>query len=608
MGSISRKVGISGISYMKRKRSAQSAPANGRLDEGGFLNLRTCVVILVCALAACSMLSATLLAFFSPQSSLKVSGRTLSFAERVTYQRAIEDVYWRHRIWPNERRDPKPPLDSVMPLAQLEKRVADYLRKSQTLQDYWQRPITAEQLQAEMARMAADTKQPEVLRELFEALGSDPFVIAECLARPIAADRLLTTMEADLKQSRLARAETKTPATNADATRLTYRLPTIPLAVCSEDIWTPTSTTNAPSARAGQTAVWTGIEMIVWGGGATGPTYLNTGGRYNPSTDSWTATNTTNAPDGRGGHAGLWTGSEMIVWGGFNNTGVLNTGGRYNPGIDSWTATSTINAPVARQDCSVVWADSEMIVWGGYVGVYLNSGGRYNPTTDSWTATSLANAPAGRYEQTAVWTGTEMIVWGGFIGPAALNTGGRYNPGTDSWTLTSTNGAPSGRGFPSSVWTGHEMIIWGGWDDRDFLDTGGIYDPGTNGWKATSMNNVPTGRFQNSAVWTGFEMIVWGGWNPPSIFNTGGKYNPGPDSWTATSTTDAPTARYVPTAVWTGSQMIVWGGYNGSYLNTGGRYCGPSASPTPTPTPTPTATATPRATPTSRLRPTPVPR
>src|SRR4029079_17784821 len=201
------------------------------------------------------------------------------------------------------------------------------------------------------------------------------------------AELIFTT---ELKQSRLARAETKTPATNADATRLTYRLPTIPLAVCSEDIWTPTSTTNAPSARAGQTAVWTGIEMIVWGGGATGPTYLNTGGRYNPSTDSWTATNTTTSPDGRGGHAGLWTGSEMIVWGGFNNTGVLNTGGRYNPGTDSWTATSTLHAPVGRQDCSVVWAGSEMIVWGGYVGVYLNSGGRYNPTTDSWTATSLA--------------------------------------------------------------------------------------------------------------------------------------------------------------------------------------------------------------------------
>ena len=28
--------------------------------------------------------------------------RALSFAERVAYQRAIEDVYWRHRIWPND--------------------------------------------------------------------------------------------------------------------------------------------------------------------------------------------------------------------------------------------------------------------------------------------------------------------------------------------------------------------------------------------------------------------------------------------------------------------------------------------------------------------------
>ena len=71
-----------------------------------------------------------------------------------------------------------------MSQAQLEKKVADYLRKSQALEDYWQRPITAEQLQAEMDRMAKHTKQPEVLRELFEALGNDPFVIAECLARP----------------------------------------------------------------------------------------------------------------------------------------------------------------------------------------------------------------------------------------------------------------------------------------------------------------------------------------------------------------------------------------------------------------------------------------
>ena len=39
-----------------------------------------------------------------------------------------------------------------------------------------------------MDRMAKHTKQPEVLRELFKALGNDPVVIAECVARP-ALDR-----------------------------------------------------------------------------------------------------------------------------------------------------------------------------------------------------------------------------------------------------------------------------------------------------------------------------------------------------------------------------------------------------------------------------------
>ncbi len=100
-----------------------------------------------------------------------VSQRTLTFAERVAYQRAIEEVYWRHRIWPKEHPDPKPSLDEVMSQAQIEKKVEDYLRDSQALEDYWQKPITPEQLQAEMERMAQHTKQPEVLRELFEALG-----------------------------------------------------------------------------------------------------------------------------------------------------------------------------------------------------------------------------------------------------------------------------------------------------------------------------------------------------------------------------------------------------------------------------------------------------
>src|SRR5437762_7179799 len=177
---------------MKRRRITQSTAACRSLGEGGFLNLRASIAVLLCAIAACWVLSATVLALFLPRASSKVSERTLSLSERAAYQRGIEQVYWRHRIWPKERPDAKPSLDAVMSQAQLEKKVTDYLRNSKVLEDYWQRPITAEQLQAEMDRMAKHTKKPEVLHELFDALGNDPFVIAECLARPALAERLVT--------------------------------------------------------------------------------------------------------------------------------------------------------------------------------------------------------------------------------------------------------------------------------------------------------------------------------------------------------------------------------------------------------------------------------
>jgi hypothetical protein len=66
--------------------------------------------------------------------------------------------------------------------------------------------------------------------------------------------------------------------------------------------------------------------MIVWGG-----SWSDTGGRYNRDTNSWTAaTTTTNAPFSREFHAAVWTGTEMIVWGGLDsNFSHVNTGGRY---------------------------------------------------------------------------------------------------------------------------------------------------------------------------------------------------------------------------------------------------------------------------------------
>src|SRR5437588_8394618 len=346
------------------------------------------LAFLLCA-AACSIVTGTLLAFFGPEAPSNLSQRTLTFAERVAYQRAIEDVYWHHRIWPDTNPGPKPPLDKVMSQAQIEKKVEDYLRNSQALEDYWLRPITPDQLQAEMERMASHTKQPEVLQELFEALGNDPFVIAECLARPLLTERLIADLSAQDKTGRfesLLTAELRTVSTTTVLGQVAYTLPVIasPLGGCIDN-WVATSTTNAPVGRYGHTAVWTGSEMIVWGGFAlAGNGYVNTGGRYNPSTDSWTATSLTNAPTARTQHTAVWTGSEMIVWGGYSGS-YLNTGGRYNPGTNSWTATSTTNAPSARRYHVAVWTGSKMIVWGGSND---STGGRYNHGTDSWTATS----------------------------------------------------------------------------------------------------------------------------------------------------------------------------------------------------------------------------
>jgi hypothetical protein len=209
--------------------------------------------------------------------------------------------------------------------------------------------------------------------------------------------------------------------------------------------------------------VWTGSEMIVWGGSIGG--LWNTGGRYDPSTDTWIATSTTNAPTARSEHTVVWTGTRMIVWGGYANSGYTNTGGMYDPSTDSWTATSAATAPSARGYHTAVWTGSEMIIWGGSADCcnnFFNNGGRYDPNTNIWIPTNFLNAPASRHQHTAVWTGAEMIVWGGNVNLPSFNTGGRYNPGADSWTPTSTTGAPDPRSNHTAIWTGTEMIVWGG--------------------------------------------------------------------------------------------------------------------------------------------------
>jgi hypothetical protein len=312
--------------------------------------------------------------------------------------------------------------------------------------------------------------------------------------------------------------------------------------------WQPVSEVNEPQSRSDHTAIWTGTEMIIWGGSD-----LNTGGRYNPATDSWQTTSTTGAPTARSSHTAVWTGSEMIVWGGRDADGnYLNTGASYNPVTDSWQPLSTTNAPTARSMHTAVWTGSEMIVWGGWDDSgKFNTGGRYDPITDTWQSLSTTNAPDARYLHTAVWSGSEMIIWGGYL----FNTGGRYDPVTDTWQNLSTNNAPGARYLHTAVWTGSEMIIWGG---AMFTGTssGGIYDPVSNSWRSTSQVCVPSGRYSHTAVWSGTQMIIWGGILSSSVLNSGGVYDLSSDTWHATSFLGAPLATPYHTAIWTGTQMI----------------------------------------------------
>src|SRR5690349_13727426 len=75
------------------------------------------------------------------------------------------------------------------------------------------------------------------------------------------------------------------------------------------------SRATGPERRTGNTAVWTGSEMIIWGGGRQSQ-WLADGARYNLTNDTWIPLPSAGAPGGRWFHVAVWTGKEMIVWGG----------------------------------------------------------------------------------------------------------------------------------------------------------------------------------------------------------------------------------------------------------------------------------------------------
>ena len=331
--------------------------------------------------------------------------------------------------------------------------------------------------------------------------------------------------------------------------------------------WVNGSTIGAPSARSGHSAIWDGQHLLVWGGnvGSSLPSYVSTGGIYDPSVDQWSPMSTLGAPDPRAGHTTVWTGSNMIVWGGTGSGGFVGTGGNFTASMLAWSPVTTNLAPSARDGHVAVWTGSAMFLWGGHnPSGPQNDGYLYDPVADLWTVVNVANPPQARYGATAVWAGDRVIVWGGFGASGALNDGGEllFSGGVPSqWIAMTTSNAPGARLQHTAVWTGSAMIVWGGDNGAAFGD-GGIFNPSLNSWSPLSSANAPAARFNHGAVWTGAEMLILDG-NNGSDLASAAAYDPIADHWRTLTAAGSPLARTSPGVAWTGTAALVFGGTTG---------------------------------------------
>lgn len=274
------------------------------------------------------------------------------------------------------------------------------------------------------------------------------------------------------------------------------------------------------------------------------------------------------APIGdRWGHTAVWTGTQMLVWGGQGaDDAAFSDGAAYDPATNQWSKLPPAPIP-ALLGHTAVWTGQKMLVWGLLAGRQDRgqaAGAAYDPATNLWT--KLANAPiTPRADHTAVWTGSRMIIWGGSgNGEAIFDDGAAYDPATGRWTRLPESPLAARMGH-SAVWSGTQMLVWGGTltesEGVAFAD-GAAYDPSTNQWAQLPAAPL-TGRSMHAAVWAGGRMVIWGGSGPPAgPAADGAAYDPATGTWSTIAAFPL-TPRLFQTALSTGDVMIVWGGSGG---------------------------------------------
>lgn len=319
------------------------------------------------------------------------------------------------------------------------------------------------------------------------------------------------------------------------------------------------------SPRVGHSAVWTGTEMLIWGGGPPGGRPKADGAAYDPADDRWRRLPP--APlAGRSWHAAVWTGSEMLVWGGARPASaggsqvVLADGAAYQPATRTWRPITP--APLAGD--TAVWTGAELLVFGR-VGAGSNprlGGAGYNPKTGRWRQLAASPLPAGN-QFSIVLAGGTLAAFTYRDSERACH-GGLYDLAAGTWrALRACPLLPIM--YPQPLWTGSEIVLltWGPeWFDGGKVDpwpervyTNGIYDPASDTWRRPAARPARLqpghgGRF----VWTGREVLLWGG-------GGGVAYDPAADTWRPMAR--APFTRESASYAWTGTELLVWGGTTG---------------------------------------------
>ena len=351
-------------------------------------------------------------------------------------------------------------------------------------------------------------------------------------------------------------------------------------------------------------AIWTGSEMIIWGGDYSGNTtsssaYENKGHKFNPATDAWTLTNITGAPVGRFKHIAAWTpGSRMLIFGGHSTAASganvpYNDGALYDPVTNTWGPLfSTVNAPDGFQLLNrpkIYDGSNRIICWGWYVGAAF--GKMYTISTNTWSNISLVNAPSERQAASAVWMGgsiNKMLVWGGYRSSGATDTyfndGKIYDPASNTWTnVSAPPAAIIGCALPILLWTGTEVFLYGGsliGGDVHF-NHAAKYNPATNTWSTISSLGKPSERFAYAAQWADNKFLIWGGFEKQLSgafvrVRSGAVYNNATNTWSEIPlTSSTPDERSFPYGVWNGTEWMIWGGGSVSGRNgalSGGRY------------------------------------